>query len=66
MRPNRIGITVCRLLEVAGVTLTVEALDAIDGTPVLDVKPYMAEFGPRGEVHQPGWSHELMTTYWHR
>jgi tRNA-Thr(GGU) m(6)t(6)A37 methyltransferase TsaA len=64
MRPNRIGVTVCRLLGVDGVTLTVEALDAIDGTPVLDIKPYMAEFGARGEVHQPVWSHELMSTYW--
>ena len=66
MRPNRIGVTVCRLLGVDGVTLTVEALDAIHGTPVLDIKPYMAEFGPRGEVHQPVWSHELMSSYWRR
>jgi tRNA (adenine37-N6)-methyltransferase len=66
MRPNRIGVTVCRLIGVDGLTLAVEALDAIDGTPVLDIKPYMAEFGPRGEVHQPVWSHELMSTYWRR
>jgi len=33
--------------------LTVQALDAIDGTPVLDLKPYMTEFGPRGQVRQP-------------
>jgi tRNA (adenine37-N6)-methyltransferase len=64
MRPNRLGVSVCRLLEVDGLTLTVEALDAMDGSPVLDVKPYMAEFGPRGAVHQPAWSHELMATYW--
>ncbi|SNS10760.1 tRNA-Thr(GGU) m(6)t(6)A37 methyltransferase TsaA [Geodermatophilus saharensis] len=64
-RPNRIGVTVCRLLGVDGLTLTVQALDAVDGTPVLDVKPYMAEFGPRGEVRQPAWSHELMAGYWH-
>ena len=66
MRPNRIGVTVCRLLAVDGLSLTVEALDAINGTPVLDIKPYMAEFGPRGEVNQPVWSHELMSTYWQR
>ena len=64
MRPNRLGVSVCRLLEVDGLTLKVEALDAMDGSPVLDVKPYMAEFGPRGAVHQPAWSHELMATYW--
>jgi tRNA (adenine37-N6)-methyltransferase len=66
MRPNRIGVSVCRLLEVAGTTLRVEALDAIDGTPVLDIKPVMAEFLPRGELRQPDWSHDLMTTYWSR
>lgn len=63
-RPNRIGVSVCRLLGVEGLTLTVKALDAIDGSPVLDVKPYLAEFGPRGEVRQPAWSHELMSGYW--
>lgn len=65
-RPNRIGVSVCRLLGVDGLTLTVQALDAIDGTPVLDVKPYLAEFAPRGEVRQPAWSHELMADYWTR
>jgi len=63
-RPNRIGVSVCRLLGVEGLTVTVQGLDAIDGTPVVDLKPYMAEFGPRGEIHQPAWSHELMRGYW--
>ena len=63
-RPNRLGVSVCLLLGVNGLTLTVQALDAIDGTPVFDLKPYMAEFGPRGEVRQPAWSHELMAGYW--
>jgi tRNA (adenine37-N6)-methyltransferase len=65
-RPNRIGVSVCRLLAVEGRTLTVQALDAIDGTPVLDVKPYLAEFAPRGEIRQPAWSTELMAGYWRR
>lgn len=65
-RPNRIGVTVCPLVAVDGLTLTVRALDAIDGTPVLDLKPYMVEFAPRGEVRQPAWSHELMRGYWRR
>jgi tRNA (adenine37-N6)-methyltransferase len=64
MRPNRIGVTVCGLLAIDGLTLRVRGLDALDGTPVLDVKPYMAEFGPRGPVRQPAWSHELMAGYW--
>jgi tRNA-Thr(GGU) m(6)t(6)A37 methyltransferase TsaA len=64
MRPNRLGVTACRLLDVDGLTLRVEGLDAIDGSPVLDIKPVMNEFLPRGEVRQPDWSRELMTTYW--
>jgi tRNA (adenine37-N6)-methyltransferase len=66
MRPNRIAVSVCRLLEVDGLTLRVESLDAIDGTPVLDIKPVMAEFLPIGPLSQPAWSHELMATYWTR
>jgi tRNA (adenine37-N6)-methyltransferase len=66
MRPNRLGVSACRLLGIDDLTLRVEALDAIDGTPVLDIKPVMAEFLPRGEVGQPAWSHELMATYWSR
>jgi tRNA (adenine37-N6)-methyltransferase len=64
MRPNRIGVTTCRLLAVSGLTISVHGLDAIDGTPVVDIKPYMVEFGPRGDVYQPVWSRELMAGYW--
>ena len=63
-RPNRIGATVVRLLQCEGRTLTVAGLDAIDGTPVLDIKPVMREFLPQGEVHQPPWAEELMAGYW--
>jgi tRNA (Thr-GGU) A37 N-methylase len=64
-RPNRIGTTVCELMAIRpGGRIEVRGLDAIDGTPVLDVKPYMAEFGPRGDVRQPEWTHELMGGYW--
>lgn len=62
-RPNRIGLCTCELVEVRGDALEVRALDAIEGTPVLDIKPYMAEFAPRGPVRQPAWSHELMAGY---
>jgi tRNA (Thr-GGU) A37 N-methylase len=64
MRPNRIGVTVCELLALRGLELDVRGLDAADGSPVLDVKPYMAEFGPRGPIRQPAWSSELMRGYW--
>lgn len=65
-RPNRIGSTICRVLRVEGTRLVVAELDAIDGTPVLDIKPVMAEFLPREPVRQPAWSHELMQAYWSR
>src|SRR5580704_10726445 len=63
-RPNRIGVTVCELLGVDDGVLRVKGLDAVAGTPVLDVKPYMPAFGPRGTVRQPGWVDELMGDYW--
>jgi tRNA (Thr-GGU) A37 N-methylase len=40
VRPNPIGLTVCRLLEVRGCYLKVVGLDAYPGTPILDIKPY--------------------------
>ena len=63
-RPNRIGSTICRVVRVDGARLFVSELDAIDGTPVLDIKPVMTEFLPREEVRQPAWSHEIMRLYW--
>jgi tRNA-Thr(GGU) m(6)t(6)A37 methyltransferase TsaA len=63
-RPNRIGVSRCELLDVDGFKLRVRGLDAVDGTPVLDVKPFMVEFAPRGPVFQPEWASELMRTYW--
>ena len=63
-RPNRLGLCTCELVAVEGASMVVRGLDAIDGTPVLDVKPYMTEFAPRGSVRQPTWSHELMAGYW--
>lgn len=63
-RPNRIGSTICRLMGVEGKRLLVTELDAINGTPVIDIKPVMAEFLPRGEVKQPDWSRQLMEDYW--
>jgi tRNA-Thr(GGU) m(6)t(6)A37 methyltransferase TsaA len=64
MRPNRLGVTACRLVGVDGLTLRVNGLDAIEGTPVVDIKPVMREFLPRGEVIQPSWATELMAGYW--
>jgi tRNA-Thr(GGU) m(6)t(6)A37 methyltransferase TsaA len=65
-RPNRIGITVCELQSVDGLRIRVKELDAVDGTPVLDVKPYLKEFAPRGEVREPAWASELMSGYFRK
>jgi len=63
-RPNRLGSTIVQILGREGRTLLVQGLDAIEGTPVVDIKPVMAEFLPRGTLRQPAWSHELMRNYW--
>lgn len=63
-RPNRIGLTTCELIASGPGWIDVRGLDAVDGSPVLDVKPFMREFGPRGPIRQPGWATELMAGYW--
>jgi tRNA-Thr(GGU) m(6)t(6)A37 methyltransferase TsaA len=65
-RPNRIGSTIARIVRREGRRLYVSELDAIDGTPVLDIKPVMQEFLPRGKIRQPEWSRQLMRRYWER
>lgn len=63
-RPNRLGVTVARVIGVDGHALTVEGLDAMDGTPVIDIKPVMRGFLPRGTVTQPAWADAIMVEYW--
>jgi tRNA-Thr(GGU) m(6)t(6)A37 methyltransferase TsaA len=63
MRPNRLGVSYCALLAVDGLDLAVRGLDAVEGTPVLDIKPYMREFEPT-DTHQPAWATELMAGYY--
>jgi tRNA (Thr-GGU) A37 N-methylase len=63
-RPNRLGLGVCRVVSVSGLAVEVEGLDAIDGTPVLDLKPVMKGFQPRGEIREPAWAEEIMRAYW--
>ncbi len=65
MRPNRLGVSACVLVRVDGPDLYVRGLDAVEGSPVLDVKPYMREFEPDGaDVRQPDWATELMHGYY--
>lgn len=63
-RPNRLGVCVCRVVAVDGLSLEVEGLDAIDGTPVMDIKPVLKGFLPRGEIREPVWADEIMKDYW--
>jgi tRNA-Thr(GGU) m(6)t(6)A37 methyltransferase TsaA len=63
-RPNRIGTTICRVDRIEGLRIHVLGLDAVERTPVLDIKPWVREFGPRGYVRQPAWMTELMSGYW--
>jgi tRNA-Thr(GGU) m(6)t(6)A37 methyltransferase TsaA len=65
-RPNLLGATIVRIIARNGRTLEVQGLDALDGTPVVDIKPVMAEFLPRGDVRQPRWATELMRQYWRK
>ncbi|WP_433890083.1 SAM-dependent methyltransferase [Streptomyces sp. CA-111067] len=61
-RPNRIGVTVCAIDAVNGRELTVTGLDAVSGTPVIDLKPAMVEFAPTG-ITQPDWVTDMMSAY---
>ncbi|MBG9587697.1 SAM-dependent methyltransferase [Cytobacillus firmus] len=63
-RPNRIGSTIVKILKLQNTKIYVTGLDAIDKTPVIDIKPVMKEFLPKEEVKQPDWSSELMENYW--
>jgi len=63
-RPNRLGVSTCRILGVDGRRVRVQGLDAVDGTPILDIKPVMRGFEPRGEIREPAWAGEIMAGYW--
>ena len=63
-RPNYLGVSACQILKVDSTRIYVQGLDAIDGTPVLDLKPYMRAFEARGEIKEPAWAGELMSNYW--
>ncbi len=62
-RPNPIGVTAVEIVAVAGNVLTVRGLDAIDGTPVLDVKPYYPAYDRVSEATVPEWVDRLMEGY---
>jgi tRNA (adenine37-N6)-methyltransferase len=63
-RPNRLLVSVAEIVAVSGSTVTVRGLDAIDGTPVLDLKPVMRWGGPRGVVRAPAYTDEIGEEYY--
>jgi len=62
-RPNPVGITAVKLVEIEGNVLKVKGLDAIDGTPVLDIKPYVPAFDRVDQAIVPPWMERLMDGY---
>ena len=63
-RPNQLGLCTVELIEHSGRSIKVRYLDAIDGTPVLDIKPVFKEFGSKTEIKQASWVNHLMKDYW--
>jgi len=63
-RPNSLGLTTVELFGHSGRVIKVRYLDAIDGTPVLDIKPVFREFQSKPPVRQPEWVDDLMKDYW--
>ena len=56
VRPNLIGLSLCKIVSVEGRVVNVEKIDAFDKTPVLDLKPYAPGIDrPKGEVRVPDW-----------
>lgn len=63
-RPNKIGLTTVELIRREGKKIYVKGLDAINETPILDLKPVMKEFTQLWEIKQPLWVSDLMKNYW--
>lgn len=57
-RPNPIGLSCVRLVKIEGRTLHVDDLDLIDGTPILDIKPYIADYDAIPDASR-GWLEEV-------
>jgi tRNA-Thr(GGU) m(6)t(6)A37 methyltransferase TsaA len=64
-RLNKIGLTRCKIIRLEGESLFVQGLDAINNSPVLDIKPVMYEFDfiKRSSIIQPSWVSEIMKDY---
>jgi len=63
-RPNQLGLCTVELIGHHGRSIKVKYLDAIDGTPILDIKPVFKEFELKTEIKQASWVNDLMKYYW--
>lgn len=61
---NQLGLSRAKILKVEKRVITLKGLDAINGTPVLDVKPYIKQFGITEITKQPEWVNEIMKDYY--
>ncbi|MGE5526916.1 MAG: tRNA (N6-threonylcarbamoyladenosine(37)-N6)-methyltransferase TrmO [Rhodospirillaceae bacterium] len=62
-RPNPLGVTAAQLVGIQDTVVTVRGLDALDGTPVLDLKPYMPAFDGVSDPRLPSWVGRFMQGY---
>ena len=62
-RPNPIGVTVVKLIDISEGVLVVQGLDAIEGTPVIDIKPYVPAFDYKKDIVIPEWLDIIMKDY---
>ncbi len=62
-RPNPIGITAVEIVTVGDGFLEVKGLDAINGTPILDIKPYYPHYDLMNDAKVPEWVERLMKNY---
>ncbi len=60
-RPNALGMSLVRLVRRAGTVLHVEDVDILDGTPLVDIKPYVRRFDSRGDARS-GWHEDVDET----
>jgi tRNA (adenine37-N6)-methyltransferase len=60
----RLKVVVCRIISIEGASLVVEELDAIDGTPVIYIKPIMLGLQPDAASSEPDWACKIMQAYW--
>ena len=58
VRPNPISISACKIVSIEGRRIHVDAIDAFDGTPVIDIKPYVPRLDAISEVKMPAWAEE--------